>query len=426
MPWQSQVNAVVGEVNPDGSWRYPTVIVSVPRQSGKTALVGAQMVHRLLAFEGQRLWYTAQTGLAAIEAFNEWQSTADHKMPGRFHYRRSAGQQGITFKPQNSRLRIFPPTPDSLMGRQSDLVVLDECYAFTEEQGDLLLQAVIPTQATRKMRQTWIVSTAGSDESTWLRRWIEKGRDSLDNPDTTIAFFEWSAEDNIDLRRPESWPLFHPAYALTQSEDSFKIALDQLGDSGFSRAYGNRWNAAAASWRQVWPACQDDTPIPVTSEVVFGVDSCPRHSKASIVAAGALPDQRITFEVVDQHEGVEWVLDRAVELSMRQNAPLIISRSGPLGYLISDLEKTGARVQVMNSADYGDAISRFQTAVVQKHVAHRADPRLDASVQNILEAAGGDRPTWRRRDQRIDISPAVAAAQALWALEAGPALPQVF
>ena len=49
MPWQRQVADVALEVDPvSGLFAYKLVIVTIPRQAGKTTLVGAVMEHRAM------------------------------------------------------------------------------------------------------------------------------------------------------------------------------------------------------------------------------------------------------------------------------------------------------------------------------------------------------------------------------------------
>ena len=66
MAWQEQVANVGLEVLEDGTPAYREIVVTVPRQSGKTALVLAWEVHRALAWgSAQAIAYTAQTGFDA-------------------------------------------------------------------------------------------------------------------------------------------------------------------------------------------------------------------------------------------------------------------------------------------------------------------------------------------------------------------------
>ena len=74
LPWQRQVADVASEYRPGGGWVYPTVIVTVPRQSGKTTLLGAVMCHRAMVIPDHMGWYTAQTGIMARETWGKWQA----------------------------------------------------------------------------------------------------------------------------------------------------------------------------------------------------------------------------------------------------------------------------------------------------------------------------------------------------------------
>jgi hypothetical protein len=62
MPWQQLVYDVATEVDDDDRLVYELVLITVPRQSGKTTLVGPVQLHRVMTNPGIRCFYTAQTG----------------------------------------------------------------------------------------------------------------------------------------------------------------------------------------------------------------------------------------------------------------------------------------------------------------------------------------------------------------------------
>lgn len=70
MPWQKQVASVGMELDPrqPGAFRYDVVVVSVPRQSGKSYLVRAVMADRILSYNNHEVVMTAQTGKDAKSA----------------------------------------------------------------------------------------------------------------------------------------------------------------------------------------------------------------------------------------------------------------------------------------------------------------------------------------------------------------------
>ena len=63
MPWQQLAADVSHEFDPaTGLYRYGIVVVSVPRQSGKTKLEGDVADHRCLTKPRARVWVTMQNG----------------------------------------------------------------------------------------------------------------------------------------------------------------------------------------------------------------------------------------------------------------------------------------------------------------------------------------------------------------------------
>lgn len=419
MPHQALISDVANEIVQDPEtglwvWRYPTVIVTTPRQAGKTTTLQATNAHRCMTMPDHRVWYTAQTGLAARDVWYEWETALGTAMPGRWSFRRSAGQETARWKANRSFIRAFPPTPQSLHSKQGDTIELDEVWALELQAGDSLIQATVPTQATRPHRQLWILSTAGDDSSVWWRSWVEKGRQAVDDPDSGIAYFEWSASDDMDVTDPDTWPLFHPAYGHTQDQAAMQAALEQMGPVEFARAFGNRWPAAKVSWRASWPSCATDEQLPASAPVVFAADSNPSHTHATIAAAGTLESGRHIGEVIDSRAGVHWLKPRLLELTRRHRAQVIVHRSGPLGYMIDELKAAGVHVIETTTADYSAAIARVITLTVSGSLGHADDPRLNVAVDNAVLRDTGDRQVLTRRDLAVDISPFVAFTWAVW------------
>lgn len=261
MPWQLQVARVGTELHPSGvGWRYKTVIVTVPRQCGKSKLISGLQVQRSIDQRGHLTWSTAQR---LQDARERWKETAEiitgegsegeKSSPAlqRYLARRlrganlkkginsGAGSSGIYWA-NNSRISPFTPGPQSGDGGKGDLLIFDEAFAFTREAGNEMLGSIEPTTATRPWRQKWIVSTAGTVASTWLRDWVERGRAAVTDPDALIAFFEWSAPDDLDPYAPETLAATHPAYGITQTAET--LAEFAAGPrSVWERAYLNRW-----------------------------------------------------------------------------------------------------------------------------------------------------------------------------------------
>jgi hypothetical protein len=425
MPHQRLIADVANEVvlEEDGSWgwRYTTVIVTIMRQAGKTTTLGATNAHRAMTMPDHRCWYTAQTGLAAVDVWTEWQERFQDTMPGRWKFRLSAGQQTARWPATRSFIRVFPPTPESLHSKAADDVELDEVWKYTKEQGGAITQAVGPTQATRPRRQLWIVSTAGTEESIWFRSWVERGRIATTVPESRICFIEYAAPYDLPWDDPATWAAWHPAYGRTIGHDFMVDQIDILGgEAGFRRAMLNQWPRTETDWRQVWDGFASTDRIPADCRrLVLAADANPTHQSASIVAAALLDDGRVAGEVVDHRPGVLWLRDRLVELAKKHRARVVLQEAGPLAFMVDELKRAGVRLQLLNAGEFAQTAAQLPQLVTAGLVTHPLgehgpDPLLSAAVENVVLAASGDRFVWRRRDSTVPVNPIVAFAMAAW------------
>lgn len=180
MPWQQHVADVGLEVDADGRFVYQLVAATVPRQSGKTTLFGSVMDQRAIATPQGRVYFTMQTAKDAVD----WLTNEHWPMLAPFGnaaaLRRMAGSEHVKFRASDGLVRPFPPNPTGLHGKTSDLVIVDECWAFDLVRGQQLDQAIVPTQATRPNAQVWKVSTAGDAAALWWLGTVEAGRAAVE------------------------------------------------------------------------------------------------------------------------------------------------------------------------------------------------------------------------------------------------------
>lgn len=259
MPWQRDAVDVALEVDPaTGLYWYRIVVVTVPRQSGKTKLEGDVGDHRCLTTPRGRVWYTAQTGKDASSWMRDehFESLADATIfghPGsvgcKYTLSRRAGSEGVGWPAMRSTFRVFPPLRTGLHSKQSDLVFTDEAWAYGAEQGAAVRQAIRPTMATRHGSQHWVVSTLGDDTSVYLDGYVELGRASLAVPGTRVCIVDYGISDDVDPEDLDAIAAAHPAYGHTIGREALESALDDFradptgelgGINGFARGYGNR------------------------------------------------------------------------------------------------------------------------------------------------------------------------------------------
>lgn len=380
MPWQRGAVDVATEIDPaTGRFAYPLVIISVPRQSGKTALVLAKAFHRGLLLSNARVWLTAQTGMHARDSFLEMARPAKLTPFGQlFDLKRGAGDTRIEFLHNMSQLRPHPPTEDSLHSKQSDLNLIDEAWVFTEDEAEALMAAITPTQATRPMRQTVILSTRGTAASTWFHGLIDRARDEQPPGVCLIDYGIGPDDDPADL---EVIAAAHPAYGHTVDMAALEAAQAQLSPGEFARAYGNVPTAAAESLfpASAWAAVQTVEPLPdgpVTFAAAVSVDR-----SETAIAAAVVVDGVPWAEVVDVRPGTDWAAARLAELADRHSdGPPWVDRGGPSGTLAVELDRLRVDIRDATSADVSTAAADMFDRVIAGRIRCRVHPALTSAV----------------------------------------------
>lgn len=396
MPWQRYVADVACEVDARGRFRHKLVVISVPRQSGKTTLVLANGVHRALTGEHRRIWHTAQTGQDAADRWREMVDSLERsRLASLAKVKRGKGDEHAIFV-TGSTLRPHPPTVGSLHGKQSDLNDIDEAWHFTDVQGQALMQAIVPTQATRPGAQTVILSTMGTAESTWFHGFSDRGRDG----DPSVCYFEWSIPDDADPTDLATVAAYHPAFGHTIEMDALTGALDQLGPGEFARAYGNRRTGAGERLVPLdqWQAAQTDIPFPPDARPAFGAAVAIDRSEIAIVAAAFGDDGIPVVELIDHRPGTAWGAPRIAQLAVgHRNHGVAVDRAGPSVTLADELALAGVDLLPIGTREVTAAAADLLDRLRDGRVRFRRDPAFDAAADIVTKRQVGDAFAFSRR-----------------------------
>lgn len=419
MPWQDQASLVASELADDGpGWAYGTVVVTVPRQAGKTVTSRVAMVHRGLTIPSHQAWYTAQTREDARRRFLDLATHVRHRRcpirPPFTTIRLSNGSEGMAW-PNDSALRLFAPTEAALHGEALDQVVLDESWAHSEVLGQALLGAAVPGGLTRPWFQLWIVSTAGDASSTWLRSFVDAGRAAVESGARSgIAYFETRAEG------PDREQLLdaHPAVGHTTTRDRLARLIDAAGADA-PRAFGNLWpdeNPSGPFPPGTWSRRAGDVDPPAAGPAAVAIDVAPDRSTAAVAVAWPHGDATAAAVAV-AGAGVGWVLEHAGRLSTQLHAPVTYDERSAAAALVDSWPKT-IRTRRMGTRDVTTAAQQLHDAVTGHGHALvvRPDPTLDVAVAGAVTRPVGDAWAWGRRTSTADITTLVAVTEACWSL----------
>lgn len=416
LPWQRYVAEVALEMEGDRP-AYREVVVSVPRQAGKSTLVWLWLCFRAVVWERQpqMLAYTAQTGWDArrklLQDF-EPMLRASRLVGGVKRLYRSNAETAVHWR-TGSRIEIVASVEDAGHGRVLDGAAIDEAWADSDDRREASL---IPTMVTRPDAQLWVVSSAGTEASLYWARKVELGRDAAERGETSgLAYFEWSAPPEADSDDEELWREVHPGLAEGLiSLEALRHARRTMSEPEFRRAVlnipigeGEERVIPAAAWEA---ACS--LQAAPSGALRFGADALVDRSAAAIAAYGGG-----AAELVDHRVGVTWLRDRLVELATKHRAPVALDAQGPLAGLVGELQARGVRVIALRTADMCVASARLLDAIVDGELRIRRSRELDAAAAAVRKRPVGERWLWSRQASAGDPSPLLALAIAVGAPE---------
>ena len=407
MPWQQQVADVALELDADGSPVYREVNVVVPRQCGKTSLMLSLELHRALLWgTAQTIGYTAQTGWDARRKLIDDQVPLLENSPLAASVKRiyrGAGMEAIHFV-NGSRIDVMASNATAGHGRILNQGIIDEAFS---DQDDRREGALLPAMATKRDAQLYIISTAGTQESLYLKRKVEQGRAIVEaGLNTGVAYFEWSAGEDADIDDPATYWRTIPALGHTIDERVITHARSTMSEGDFRRAYLCQWTVIdeAAIPAKYVQRVLDATTAP-SGRLSFGIDVAIDRSFAAISVA----DETGRVELIEHREGVTWVVERALELWRRHKGHLVVDGYSPANSLVDRLEAGGLPVSRYSLRDMVGACGIFYDAVLDDAIRIRPHASLEAAIESAKRKHIASGWLWSRTVETADLTPLFSA-----------------
>lgn len=416
--WQHGIGSAALGKREDGTYAATVggVVLAIPRQVGKTFLVGMIVIALCLLFPGLTVLWSAHRQRTATKTFQTLKGmTSKPKIaPHMLDPRNANGEQEVRFR--NGSVIMFGAREQGF-GRgfdEVDVEVFDEAQILTEKA----LEDMVP--ATNQSRQpsgallffmgTPPRPTDPGEEFKNRRRMALKGESE------DMLYVEFSADPDAKLDDHAQWRIANPSFPKRTPVASMKrMRANLTDDDSFRREALGIWDdddESAFLSIGSWLACADDkADARSLPHPVFAVDVAPHHASASIVAVGM--GDRTVLELADQRPGASWVVARVRELVERYGGSIVLNSAGPVGSLIPELASTPF-VDV-RGADYTKACGLLAATVNERGLTHRGEPGFAAAVVGAKTRTSGDGFTWARTTSAVDITPLVAATVGLWA-----------
>ena len=418
--WQQDMNKLILSKTADGLYAADTVVMSVPRQAGKTFDIGALVFADSIINPGTTTVWTAHRFKVARETFNELRSWAKSSLLEPHidfdEITTAAGNESIPFR-NGSRIVFAARERGAIRGfTKVRRLILDEGQILTEAA----MADLAPTMNQAVNPQIVVMGTPPKpmdpgEVFTNLRR------EALEGSPEGLLYIEFSADVTATVDPSTSGFWMH----LKQANPSFPDRTNKrailrlrklLGDDDFRREVYGIWDTHAASavfGPGAWEACAGDEAegLPLGAMAVAADKALKQFAVVGAALDGEVAQVRPMFTGPNSADVVEWLARWHEE----HGAPVAVDGRGPAAVLIPALEQAGVAVTAMKTPEVLDAHAGVFVAVSEQTLRHANYPELDAAVDNAKKRDVGDRWAWGRKGEE-SVAPLEAATFAHWLL----------
>lgn len=428
LPWQRYVADVAGEIDPDtGTYFYDTVILSTPRQCGKSTLVDAKDTRNVLWGPNRYVYYLAQTGKDAGEHFKKYLARVGDSALSAILGRPYLGA-GSLRQPFFNDSVIMPMSVTKVSGHgvQGDMITMDEAFSLSMETGNAIVDGFLPTTATRMQAtgvrpQLWITSTEGTAESTFFNARLDECREGGQARRT--CWFDFGVPDDADVEDLDTIMRWHPAAGILWDRAQLVDFRAQFGANraGWARAYGNRRDVGVTDRvidASLWEATATEQIAPDELDgrrVMLGV-AVDVDATHTTISAGVTGEDGVTVtQVLRILPGTGEAIGEVLRLASTYHAPVCMDSKGPNQVLYDRLACMPELEFVeLSASDYMGVGQAYVSGLEQRVILHAHDDDLDMSAANCARKWAGD--SWRitRRGSNGLTSPLESCMMAAW------------
>lgn len=424
--WQEGVGTLALGKREDGKYAATVggVVLSIPRQVGKTFLVGMIVIALCVLFPGLTVLWTAHHGRTTTKTFQSMQGMARRKRiwPHVLAIRTANGEQEIRFK--NNSIIMFGAREFGF-GRgfdQVDIEVFDEGQKLSESA----LEDMIPATNQSRHESGALVFFMGTPprKSDDGDEFANRRAKALAGKFDSGVYIELSAEQGADPDDRAQWALANPSFPHRTPVESMERMREQLTDEdSFLREALGVWDAV--STKQVidpesWQRAGDTGSVP-SSRFVLAVDVSPDQARASVAFAGLRADGLVHVELYEQRSGSAWLAGWIAEKCAANDiAAVVVDEASPAAPLVAELRRRKVRQVVSTGArDMASACADFYSLVEGGELRHTDQPQVNAALAVARKRSLGDGWAWNRKSADADITPIVAATLAVWGVRSG-------
>lgn len=424
--WQAWcLDKMLGE-DADGRALARTVLLLLPRQNGKNAVLEALELYAFFVLDEPRILHSAHLAKTAADHMLRMVALvrSNPELDEVTHAYFANGKEALQRRDTGARLEFITRGRKTARGGSPTRVIFDEALFLTDEQ----VQAMLPALSAQSMRadppQLVYTSSAPLPESTVLHRLRRMG---MTGASSSLFFAEWSCEVGVDLRDRDAWYSANPGLGIRISEDFIAdVELAQMSPEAFAveRLGVVLTDDGAHTHLPGWEACraersQLDKP-PTSIAAAVG----PGGQWSSVAVAGECADGVPFVEIVRREPGTAWLAAELLAGCKALGVPVVVDARSPTTGVIDELKRAGVQLTEVTTADYLRGCAALQDDVANGRLRHFGDQALDAAVVGADIRTVGEAWAWSQKASTVDVTPLIAATLALQARRAvAPARP---
>jgi phage terminase large subunit-like protein len=432
LPWQSLILTDMCAVDDENKFIKKSSLFVCARQSGKSHMMRMRVLAGLFCFDEDSILIMSSQRQMASKSLEMMALIVERnpfllkKVRGgslEKAYKRTNGNERLILE-SGAEVKVVAATVDSARGLSASMVWVDEL----REVGQEALDAVKSTTLTRPNSQRFYTSNAGHKDSLVLN---EMRDSALAKPPKSVAYYEYSAQDNCDIWDRSQWALANPSLGTLISESAIEEIISTSSYNSAMTETLCKWIGTESSpWTPgAWESCADTSLSLVPGMyTMFAFDIEP-HAKrhAALMAGVALPDGRVALSLVKTWESDRPIDEIKVAVDIKAYCdewmPKQVMFDKYTGQFVADkLFHSGVRVEDCSGSQFYNACSIFKEAMDNKRLVHGDQEALNLAMDNV--AAKSNDAAWRIIRKKSSGSVAAPISAAMLMLHLTKPLPE--
>ena len=411
--WQDGSGRLILAKRADGGYAADTVMLSIPRQAGKTYLIACIIFALCLLNKDLTVIWTAHRKTTAAETFAQFDGMAQRpKVAGHIlNVLRGKGDEKILF---HNGSRILFGARESGFGRGFagvDVLVCDEGQIMSEA----VMEDMAATQNAAPDPLFFLMGTPPRPKDP-AETFLLFRQEALDGESDATLYIETSADRGADPMDRKQWRKANPSFPHRTTERAMLRLRKKLKNpDSWNREALGIYDAIVKQFSPfngaLWADAADFGPADSAKPAALAVDMS--HARDISVAACWLEDESAHVEEVwagvDEPAAVDWIVARAGRRML-----VVIDSMSPAASMIPTLKARGVKVHAGTSGDMQKACGLFVSDVNAGCLTHADQESVNEAREGARKRAIGTAGGWGydRKDPSVKIHPIVAVTLA--------------